>query len=108
MNGVDCCTPSAIFGLIGVLMRRQFVLDKRTNKLLEELASYRAGNRSMVVREAIQYYADMEDHLDKIEADPGFQKMMAKSDAEIRAGQLIPHSEIVKMSRAKSAKRKKP
>jgi predicted transcriptional regulator len=89
-------------------MRRQFVLDKRTDKLLEELASYRAGNRSMVVREAIQFYADMEDELDKVEADPKFQKMMAKSDAEIRAGQLIPHSEVVKMSRARSAKRKKP
>ena len=89
-------------------MRRQFVLDKRTNKLLEELASYRAGNRSMVVREAIQYYADMEDQLDKIEADPKFKKMMAQSDADIRAGRVIPHSEIVKMSRARSAKRKKP
>jgi predicted transcriptional regulator len=89
-------------------MRRQFVLDKRTNKLLEELASYRAGNRSMVVREAIQYYADMEDQLDKIEADPKFQKMMGLSDADIRAGRVIPHSEVVKMSRARSAKRKRP
>lgn len=88
-------------------MRRQFVLDKRTNKLLEELASYRAGNRSMVVREAIQLYADMEDHLDKIEADPRFQEMMAKSEADIRAGRTIPHSEAVRMSRAKAAKSKK-
>jgi len=88
-------------------MRRQFVLDKRTNKLLEELASYRAGNRSMVVREAIQLYADMEDQLDRVETDPEFQKMMAKSDADIRAGRLIPHSAVVKMSRARSAKRKK-
>jgi len=43
--------------------------------LLEELASYRDGNRSVIVREAIQLYADMEDRLDKkIEADPSFQK----------------------------------
>ena len=88
-------------------MRRQFVLDKRTNKLLEELASYRAGNRSMVVREAIQYYADMENDLDKIEADPEFQKMIAQSDSDIRAGRGIPHSEVVKALRAKRAKRKK-
>jgi predicted transcriptional regulator len=107
MNGVDCCTPGAIVALTGALMRRQFVLDKRTNKLLEELASYRAGNRSMVVREAIQYYADMENDLDKIEADPEFQKMMAQSDADIRAGRGIPHSEVVKALRAKRAKRKK-
>jgi predicted transcriptional regulator len=89
-------------------MRRQFVLDKRTNRLLEELASYRAGNRSMVVREAIQLYADMEDQLDKVEADPEFQKMMSKSDADIRAGRIVPHTEVVKMSRARSAKRKNP
>jgi predicted transcriptional regulator len=106
MNGVDYCTPSAIVALMGVSMRRQFVLDKRTNKLLEELASYRAGNRSMVIREAIQFYADMEDQLDKIEADPKFQKMMAQSDADIRAGRGIPHSEVVKAFRAKVAKRK--
>jgi len=88
-------------------MRHQFVLDKRTNKLLDELASDRAGNRSMVVREAIQLYADMEERLDKIEADPAFQKMMAESDADIRAGKVIPHSEVVKQSRARRAKSSK-
>jgi predicted transcriptional regulator len=107
MNGVEYCTPIGIVGLTGDLMRRQFVLDKRTNKLLEELASYRAGNRSMVVREAIQYYADMEDEIDKIEADPEFQKMIAQSDADIRAGRGIPHSEVVKAFRVRAAKRKK-
>jgi predicted transcriptional regulator len=88
-------------------MRRQFVLDKRTNRLLEDLASYRAGNRSMVVREAIQLYADMEARLDKVESDRAFQEMMAKSEADVRAGRVIPHSEVMKMSRAKSAKSKK-
>jgi predicted transcriptional regulator len=107
MNGVDCYTRNAIVPHREFFMRRQFVLDKKTNKLLEELASYRAGNRSMVVREAIQYYADMEDEIDKIEADPKFQKMMAESDADIRAGRGIPHSEVVKAFRAKVAKRKK-
>jgi predicted transcriptional regulator len=88
-------------------MRRQFVLDKRTNKLLEELASYRAGNRSMVIREAIQLYADMEDRLDKIEADPAFQKMMDESDADIKAGRVMTRAEVMKLSRAKNARSKK-
>ena len=88
-------------------MRRQFVIDKRTDKLIEDLASNGAGNRSMVVRTAVQLLADMEDRLDKIEADPAFQEMMAKSDADIRAGRVLPHEEVVKMSRAKSAKSKK-
>jgi predicted transcriptional regulator len=87
-------------------MRHQFVLDERTNKLLEELASYRDGNRSVIVREAIQLYADMEERLDKIEADPAFQKMMAESDKAIREGRVTPHNELVRISRARSKKRK--
>ena len=87
-------------------MRKQFVLDRRTNKLLEELASYRAGNRSMVIREAIQLYADMEDYLDRIEADPGFIRMMEQSDRDIRNGRLTSHSEILRMHRARAKKRK--
>jgi len=51
----------------GASMRKQFVLDKRTNQLLEELASYRGGNRSQVIREAIQVFADMEERLDRME-----------------------------------------
>ena len=87
-------------------MRRQFVLDQRTNKLLEELASYRAGNRSMVVREAIQLYADMEDRLDKIEADSAFQKVMAESDKAIREARVTPHSEVLRMARSRTKKTK--
>ena len=81
-------------------MRKQFVLDKRTNKLLEELASYNGGNRSLIVRQAIQVYSDMEDRLDRIEADPAFRAMMAKSDADIRAGRLTTHKEVVRRSQA--------
>ncbi|MGA2096551.1 MAG: hypothetical protein ABSH39_09655 [Candidatus Acidiferrum sp.] len=87
-------------------MRRQFVLDKLTDKLLEELASYRAGNRSLVVREAIQVYADMEDRLDKIEADPAFHKMMEESDRAIREGHVTSHREVLRMSRKRAKKRK--
>jgi len=78
---------------VGALtLRHQFVLDKRTNKLLEELA--------------LQLYADMEDRLEKIEADPAFQEMMAESGKAIRQGRVTPHREVVRMSRARSKKRK--
>ncbi len=90
-------------------MRKQFDLDKQTNRLLEELASYNGGNRSLIVREAIQVYADVEDRLDKIEADPAFQAMMARSDADIKAGRVTSHEEVVRKSRALSrCKRKRP
>jgi predicted transcriptional regulator len=90
-------------------MRKQFVLDKRTEKLLDELASYRGGNRSLVIREAIQIYSDMEDRLEKIEADPAFQKMMEESDRAIREGRVTPHEEVVRRSKAlakRSAKKR--
>jgi Arc/MetJ-type ribon-helix-helix transcriptional regulator len=87
-------------------MRRQFVLDKRTEKLIEELASNGASNRSMVVRTAVQLLADMEDRLDRIESDPAFQKMMAESDRAIREGRVTPHGEVVRMSRARAKKRR--
>lgn len=87
-------------------MRRQFVIDKRTDTLIEELASNGAGSRSMVVRTAVQLLADMEDRLDRIESDPAFRKMMAESDKAIREGRVTPHSEVVRMSRARSKRRK--
>src|SRR5208282_4711344 len=81
-------------------MRKQFILDKHTNKLLEELAFYNGGNRSLIVRQAIQVYYDVENRLDTIEADPGFRAMMASSDADIKAGRVIQHEEVVRRSRA--------
>lgn len=71
-------------------MRHQFVLDQRSKEILDDLAQYRDGNRSRVVREALATLADMQDRLDKIEADPAFQKMMADSDQAIREGRVTP------------------
>jgi len=75
-------------------MRHQFVLDKRSNQLLNELAEARGGNRSLVVREAIAVYADQEAILEKIEADPKFIEMMDKSAADIRAGRVTEQAEV--------------
>lgn len=88
-------------------MRKQFVLDKRTNKLIEELAAYRGGNRSLVVREAIQVYSDMEERLDKIETDPAFQKMMAESEKAIGEGRTISHDEVLRRMRAKRKQKRR-
>jgi predicted transcriptional regulator len=86
-------------------MRRQFVLDKHTDKLLENLAIEGGGNRSMIVRAAIQHFADMQDYLEKIESDPAFQKMMAQSEADIRAGRVTSHEEVLKRLRKQRKKR---
>ena len=85
--------------------RRQFVLDDRTNELLEKLAADRAGNLSFVVREAIQLYADMDSRLDQIEQDPEFQRMMERSEDDIRSGRLVSHEEAMRRSRDKNHER---
>jgi predicted transcriptional regulator len=87
-------------------MRKQFVLDKRTNQLLEKLASCRGGNRSLVVRQAIQVFADMEDRPERIEDDPGFDAMMRESDKAIREGRVTSHEQVIRMSRKRSNRNK--
>jgi len=86
-------------------MRRQFVLDKRINHLLEELAADRGGNRSQVVREAIQVYADIEATLGEVEANPKFRQMMAGSAEDIRAGRVLSQKEVKKRAAGKNRSR---
>jgi predicted transcriptional regulator len=86
-------------------MRHQFVLDKKSNRLLKELAESYGGNRSRVVREAIALYADQEAYLDKVESDPKFINMMERSAADIRAGRVSEQADVERRF-AKKRKRK--
>ena len=82
-------------------MRHQFVLDERSEKLLDQLAASRAGNRSFVVREAIALYASLEDRLSEIEADPGFQRMMQQTADDINAGRVMTQAQVKDLIRMK-------
>ena len=75
-------------------MRRQFVLDKQSDALLDRLAASRAGNRSYVIREAISLYASMEDRMETIESAPAFQKQMRQTAAEHEAGRTLTHAQV--------------
>jgi predicted transcriptional regulator len=86
-------------------MRHQFVLDEKSNRLLNDLAESRAGNRSLVVREAIGVYAALEGYLERIEADPKFIEMMERSAEDIRAGRVSEQAEVERRY-AKKRKRK--
>jgi predicted transcriptional regulator len=96
-RAVDCS--------LRLTLRHQFVLDKKSNRLLEELAESRGGNRSRVVREAIAVYADQEAYLEKIESDPKFIERMEKSAVDIRAGRVSGQAEVERRF-AKKRKRK--
>ncbi len=87
-------------------MRRQFVLDKKSNRLLERLAVDADRSYSRIVREGIQLYAEREAMFDAIESDPGFIKMMEHSEADFRAGRLVSHEEVVRQHKARRKKGK--
>jgi len=86
-------------------MRHQFVLDKKSNRLLNELAESRGGNRSRVVREAILVFADQEAYLEKIESDPKFIERMEKSGEDVRAGRVSSQDDFRRLI-AKKRKRR--
>jgi len=77
-------------------MRRQFVLDPQTDQLIEELASARAGNRSLVVREAVELYAAAENKLEVAQADPKFRAMMERSASDVRSSRVLSHADVKK------------
>lgn len=80
-------------------MRRQFVLDDRSEQLLNRLAAARADNRSFVVREAIALYAALEDQLAEIESDPEFRRRMHRSAADIEGGRVLTQAQAEKRLR---------
>jgi predicted transcriptional regulator len=86
-------------------MRRQFVLDKQSDALLERLAASRAGNRSYVIREAISLYASMEDRLDQVETAPAFQQQMRRTAADVEAGRTLTHAQVAAKLKKADTKR---
>ena len=89
----------------GISMRRQFVLDKKSSRQLDDLAETHAGNRSLVVREAIGLYAAMEASLQEIESNPEFIKMMERTAADIREGRIFTQEDVNRLV-AKKRKRR--
>jgi hypothetical protein len=55
----------------------------------------------------MQVYSDMADGLEEIETAPALQTMMAKSAADVKAGRVIRHEEVVRRSGARTPKGKR-
>jgi hypothetical protein len=86
-------------------MRRQFILDRKSSRELDDLAETHAGNRSLVVREAIGLYAAMEASLEEIESNPEFIEMMEQTAADIREGREFSQEDVQRLA-AKKRKRR--
>jgi hypothetical protein len=87
-------------------LRRQFVLDRRTDRLLKNLAADRGSNYSRVVRDAVQALAEREDYLDRFESDPAFLKMMERSEKAFREGRFVTQEVLEEEIRRRKAKRR--
>jgi len=88
-------------------IRRQFVLDHKTERLLRDLTADGNGNASRIVREAIRQYAEREGMFEAVESDPGFIAMMERSEADFRAGRFVTHEEVKRKIRATRKRRRK-
>lgn len=86
------------------MSRRQFVLDKRTNRILNRLAAEGDGNFSAVVRRGIDLVAEEEAILEATENDPGFIKMMEASEKAFREGRWTSHEDVMRMVRGRRKK----
>jgi hypothetical protein len=85
-------------------MRRQIVLDRKSDKLLKRLTADRDGNYSRTVRQALEALADQDAMFDAIERDPGFIAMMEESDQAFRDGRFTTLDDLKRMLRAKRRK----
>lgn len=82
-------------------MRRQIVLDSKSDKLLKRLTEDRDGNYSRTVRQALQALADQEKMFEAVERDPGFIAMMEQSEKDFRAGRYVTLDELKKQLQTK-------
>ncbi len=82
-------------------MRREVVLDRSTDRILEGLAANYPGGRDSVVKDAIRAYAATEECLEEIVTTPEFRRMMRRSAKDIREGRVLPHNEAMAWLRSR-------
>lgn len=75
----------------------QVTIDEDTARLLERLATPRAGNKSFVVREAVRRMAEQEGfegYLDWLEQQPDVRRSMERALADEREGRTTSHDQV--------------
>ena len=80
----------------------QVTIDEDTARLLERLATPRAGNKSFVVREAVRRMAEQEGfegYLDWLEQQPDVRRSMERALADERGSRTTSHDQVRKRFR---------
>jgi len=80
----------------------QVTIDEQTAKLLESLAAPRAGNKSFVVREALQRMAEQEgfeQYLDWLEQQPQVRSSLERALGDERTGRIKTHQQVLRRLR---------
>ncbi len=80
----------------------QVTIDEQTARLLESLAAPRAGNKSFVVREALQRMAEQEgfeQYLDWLEQQPQIRGSLERALADERTGRIKTHQQALRRLR---------
>jgi len=80
----------------------QVTIDDETVRLLEALAVPRAGDKSVVVREAVRRMAEQEgfeQYLDWLERQPDVRMSLKKARADERQGRTVSHEQVLRRLR---------
>ena len=80
----------------------QVTIDEQTARLLETLAAPRAGNKSFVVREALQRMAEQEgfeQYLDWLEQQPQVRSSLERALADERTDRIKTHQQVLRRLR---------
>jgi predicted transcriptional regulator len=80
------------------MKKMQVTIDDETARLLETLATPRAGNKSFVVREAVRRMAEQEgfeQYLDWLEQQPGVRAPLERALTDEHEGRTISHAQAL-------------
>lgn len=83
------------------MKRRQILLDKQSDRILDEMAQVHSGNRSLAIREALKTHETVESMLEEIERIYGaeLRRQKSRSERSFRLGTAVPWEQVKRRNR---------
>jgi hypothetical protein len=78
------------------MKRRQILLDEESDRILEEIAQFHSGDRSLAVREVLKMYKNTESALDELERANAseLRRQKLQSEKSFREGTAVPWEQV--------------